>query len=56
MTQKERAEARRREKLAQMQDQIEDGRLTIRKMTAKERADNPPRPRPGRVKGGRPGR
>lgn len=26
--------------------QIEDGRLTVRKMTAEERAANPPRPRP----------
>jgi hypothetical protein len=48
MTQKERAEARRREKLAQVQDQVEDGSLTIRKMTPKERADHPPRPRPER--------
>ena len=48
MTQKDRAEARRREKLAEIQDQVEDGSLTIRKMTPKERADNPPRPRPER--------
>jgi hypothetical protein len=48
MTQKDKAEARRREKLAEIKDQVEDGTLTIRKMTAKERAANPPRPRPER--------
>jgi hypothetical protein len=48
MTQKERAEAKRREKLAAIKDQVEDGSLTIRKMTEKERAAHPPRPRPER--------
>jgi len=48
MTQKDRAEARRREKLEEIQSQVEDGSLTIRKMTPKERADHPPRPRPER--------
>jgi hypothetical protein len=48
MTQKERAEQRRREKLTQVQDQLEDGSLKIRKMTPKERAEQPARPRPER--------
>jgi hypothetical protein len=43
-TQKERAEERRRQKLALMQEQVESGQLTVRKMTAKERKENPPRP------------
>ena len=47
----ERAEERRRAKLADMQQQIDDGTLTVRKMTAKERADNPPRPRPEKGRG-----
>ena len=44
-TQKERAEERKREKLAAMQEQIEQGTLTIRKMTKQEREEMPP-PRP----------
>ena len=44
-TQKERAEERKREKLAAMQDQIEQGTLKVRKMTKQERAEMPP-PRP----------
>ena len=48
MNQKERAELRRKEKLADMQEQVESGSLKIRKMTAKERAEQPPRPRPER--------
>jgi hypothetical protein len=43
-TQKERSEERRQEKLAAMQDQIEQGTLKVRKMTPEERAANPPRP------------
>ena len=43
-TQKDKAEEKRREKLAEMQEQVEQGKLTIRKMTAKERAAHPPRP------------
>jgi hypothetical protein len=43
-TQKERSEERRREKLAAMQDQIEQGTLKVRKMTQEERAALPPRP------------
>lgn len=44
-TQRQRSERRRQEKLVAMQEQIDDGTLTVRKMTAKERAENPPRPR-----------
>jgi hypothetical protein len=47
-TQKDRAEEKRREKLALIQEQVEDGSLKIRKMTAKERAAHPPRPRSGK--------
>jgi hypothetical protein len=44
-TQKEKADERRREKLALIQDQVDQGTLKIRKMTKKERAAHPPRPR-----------
>jgi hypothetical protein len=44
-TQQQKAEERRKEKLAQIQEQVEEGTLTIRQMTAKERAKHPPRPR-----------
>jgi len=44
-TQRERAEERRQVKLADVRDQVERGTLTIRKMTAKESAALPPRPR-----------
>jgi hypothetical protein len=50
-TQKERADEKRREKLDAIKEQVDAGTLTIRKMTAKERKANPPRPRP--VKAGR---
>jgi hypothetical protein len=44
----ERQEERRAEKLADIREQVENGTLQIRQMTAKERAENPPRPaRPG---------
>ena len=50
-TQQQRAEQRRKEKLAQIQEQVEDGSLVIRQMTPEERKANPPRPRsPGRGK------
>ena len=52
-TQKERADDRRREKLEQMQEQVEAGTLKIRKMTAQERKDQPPRERPERGRGRR---
>jgi hypothetical protein len=45
-SQKQRDEERRRQKLAEMQEQIDEGTLTVRKMTPKERKENPPRPRP----------
>ena len=45
-TQKERAEQRRRDRLEDVQRQVDDGTLTVRKMTAKERDENPPRARP----------
>ncbi len=44
-TQKERDAAKREEKLAHVKEQVEKGTLKIRKMTAKERAAHPPRPR-----------
>jgi hypothetical protein len=47
-TTRQRAEERRRDRLAEMQRQIDDGTLTIRQMTAKERAEHPPQPRPKR--------
>jgi hypothetical protein len=50
---KERQEERRQEKLAAIQDEIDAGRLTVRRMTAKERAAHPPRPRPERGRGSR---
>jgi hypothetical protein len=40
----ERQEERRAEKLADIREQIAQGTLRVRQMTAKERADNPPRP------------
>lgn len=40
----ERQEERREEKLADIREQIEQGTLRVRQMTAKERAENPPRP------------
>jgi hypothetical protein len=49
----ERAEQRREAKLADMRRQLDDGTLTIRKMTAKERAEHPPRPRPEHGRGRR---
>jgi hypothetical protein len=44
-TQRERAEARRQEKLDLIQEQIDEGTLTIRQMTPEERKKHPPRPR-----------
>jgi protein subunit release factor B len=40
----ERAEQRRRQKLAEVQAQIRSGTLTVRQMTADERARYPARP------------
>jgi hypothetical protein len=47
-TARERAEERRRDRLAEIQRQIDDGTLTIRQMTAQERAEHPAQPRPKR--------
>ena len=52
-TQRERSEERRQLKLAGVRDQLERGTLTIRKMTAKESAAFPPRPRGDRPPGSR---
>jgi hypothetical protein len=45
-TAQERAEERRREKLAAVREQIRAGSLVVRQMTAEERARFPPRPAP----------
>jgi hypothetical protein len=45
---RERAEQKRREKLALIREQLESGNLTIRQMTPAERAEHPPRPHPPR--------
>jgi hypothetical protein len=51
-TQKERDEERRREKLADIQEQVDRGDLSIRQMTPEERQKNPPRKRePKRPRG-----
>jgi anti-sigma28 factor (negative regulator of flagellin synthesis) len=48
-TPKERSEERRREKLAEIQKQIDSGELSVRQMTPAERKANPPRePKPKR--------
>ena len=44
----ERQEERRAEKLADIREQVAQGTLRIRKMTAKERAEHPPRPESAR--------
>jgi hypothetical protein len=44
-TPKERADERRQEKLADIQEQVDAGTLSIRKMTPAERKANPPKPR-----------
>jgi hypothetical protein len=45
-TPRERAEEKRQAKLDAIDEQVKNGSLVIRKMTAKERAENPPKPRP----------
>jgi hypothetical protein len=50
-TQKDRAEERRRQKLAHIRDEVAKGRLKIRQMTPEERAANPPKPRSGKSRG-----
>ena len=51
-TQRERNEAKRVEKLEDVQDAVDTsrGNLVIRQMTPEERAANPPRPRPEKKK------
>jgi hypothetical protein len=49
-TPKERAEQKRKEKLELIQEQVDSGELTIRKMTPAERKKNKPRPRPEKRK------
>jgi len=44
LTQADRAAERRRAKLEDIRQQVKDGSLTIRKMTAEERKRYPPRP------------
>ncbi|MHB1536915.1 MAG: hypothetical protein ACYCUM_02255 [Solirubrobacteraceae bacterium] len=43
-TARERAEEKRAEKLALIREQVQDGSLTIRQMTAEERQRYPPPP------------
>ena len=43
-TSKERAQQKRREKLAMIREQLDSGELTIRQMTPAERKKHPPRP------------
>jgi hypothetical protein len=50
-SQTERAAERRAARLLEVQEQIDAGTLVIRRMTAKERAEHPPRPRPDRGRG-----
>jgi hypothetical protein len=45
LTQADRAAERRRAKLEEIQQQVKDGSLTIRKMTPEERKRYPPTPR-----------
>jgi anti-sigma28 factor (negative regulator of flagellin synthesis) len=47
-TQQERAAERRQAKLEEIQQQIDEGTLTVRQMTPAERKRNPPRPRKGK--------
>jgi hypothetical protein len=43
-TSRERADEKRREKLALIRKQVASGELTIRQMTPAERKEHPPRP------------
>lgn len=45
-TTRERAEEKRQAKLELVQEQVDSGSLVIRKMTAEERRQYPPRPAP----------
>lgn len=53
ITQADRAAEKRRLKLEEIQRQLKEGSLKIRKMTAKERKSFPPRPSKGPAKGPR---
>jgi predicted nucleic acid-binding Zn-ribbon protein len=53
ITQAERAAENRRTKLEEIKRQVEQGTLTIRKLTAKERKQFPPRPPKASAKGAR---
>jgi hypothetical protein len=44
-TVRQQQDRKREEKLQEVQKQVEEGSLVIRKMTKKERSANPPRPR-----------
>ena len=54
LSQRERAEKQRRERLALMDKQVQDGSLTIRQMTAAERKRWPKRDPGERTSRGRP--
>lgn len=49
-TVREQQDKRREEKLKQVQEQVDEGSLVIRKMTKKELKENPPKPRKERKK------
>jgi hypothetical protein len=53
ITQAERAAEKRRVKLEEIERQVKEGTLTIRKLTAKERKRFPPPARPAPVSGRR---
>jgi hypothetical protein len=53
ITQAERAAAKRKEKLEEIERQVKEGSLKIRKLTAKERKRFPPKPRKEPAKGAR---
>jgi hypothetical protein len=53
LTQADRAAEKRRVKLEEIQRQLKEGSLKIRKMTAQERKRFPPRPSKGPAKGQR---
>lgn len=55
-TPRERAEARRQEKLEEVDKQVESGSLTVRQMTDEERAKYPPPPPRAEGEDGRRGR
>ena len=52
-TVREQQDKRREEKLKQVQEQVDEGSLVIRKMTREERKQNPPKARPKDKRRGR---